>query len=63
MKRSLSLRRELLSELTADDLGHIAGGADAQTQRGLTCPLAGCVTGVLSNDCITHTCCTGSASC
>ncbi|HEV2891194.1 MAG TPA: hypothetical protein VGX28_12535 [Frankiaceae bacterium] len=61
MKRSLSLRREALSELTFDELGHVAGGA--ATGQGATCPLKYCVTGVVSNGCATDSCCTGSASC
>ncbi|HEV2891193.1 MAG TPA: class I lanthipeptide [Frankiaceae bacterium] len=61
MKRHLTLHREALAELTSDELGNVAGGA--QTVQGNTCPLLACVTGILSNDCVTHTCCTGSASC
>ncbi|HEX8003092.1 MAG TPA: hypothetical protein VF519_10405 [Mycobacteriales bacterium] len=59
MKRSLSLRREALSELTFAELGAVHGGA--QTVNGPTCPLVACVTGLLSNDCYTHTC--GTANC
>lgn len=61
MKRTLVLRREALTELTLTELTDVAGGA--QTQVGGTCPLLACVTGILTNDCYTHTCCTGSASC
>jgi len=61
MKRNLVLRREALTELTFDQLDGVVGGA--QTAQGGTCPLLACITGILSNDCVTHTCCTGSASC
>lgn len=63
MKRHLVLHREALTELTVDDLAGVAGGADAQTMKGATCPLKYCLTGVLSNTCATDSCCTGSASC
>ncbi|HEV2891198.1 MAG TPA: hypothetical protein VGX28_12555 [Frankiaceae bacterium] len=53
-KRSLSLRREALTDLSAYDLGAIAGGA--QTVQGPTCPLIGCLTGVISDQCYTRPC-------
>lgn len=52
MKRSLSLRREPLAELSFDELGAIAGGA--QTVQGPTCPLIGCLTGVITDQCYTY---------
>lgn len=58
-KRSLSLRREALADLSPSDLGTVAGGA--RTLEGPTCPLIGCVTGLLSNDCYTYNC--GTANC
>lgn len=42
MKRTLHLKRETLTELTAEDLHTVVGGADA-TGRGTTCPLLDCV--------------------
>jgi hypothetical protein len=42
MKRTLSLKRETLSELTSADLVAVVGGADAITVQGLTCPLLRC---------------------
>lgn len=53
-KRSLSLRREALADLSPDDLGSVAGGA--RTLQGPTCPLIGCLTGILTDDCYTHGC-------
>lgn len=41
MKRSLTLRREALSEVTSDDLSGF-GGAQ-QLASGLSCPVVGCV--------------------
>jgi hypothetical protein len=38
MKRTLSLKRETLAELTTDDLRDVVGGAS-----GITCPLGDCV--------------------
>ena len=41
MKRSLTLKRESLASLTADDLGGVVGGAITGQAR--TCPLADCL--------------------
>lgn len=42
MKRTLSLSREALAELTADDLGAVVGG-QGPTGGGDTCPLIECL--------------------
>ncbi|HEU0132261.1 MAG TPA: class I lanthipeptide [Mycobacteriales bacterium] len=60
MKRSLSLKRETLAELTVEQLTHVAGAAAPATGRGTTCPLQNCLT---LETCATQTCCTASASC
>ncbi len=39
MKRTLSLRSETLAQLTADELGELAGGAEAS---GTSCPVLLC---------------------
>lgn len=39
MKRTLTLSRETVAELTADELGAVVGGAI--TVQGFTCPLIG----------------------
>jgi hypothetical protein len=59
MKRSLSLKREALTELTAGELTSVAGGAI--TVQGASCPVLRCA----SIECYgyTYTCCTASASC
>jgi hypothetical protein len=44
MKRTLSLRRETLSDLTAAELGSVAGGANH------TIPSPECVTEILRQD-------------
>jgi len=44
MKRTLSLSREALAELTADDLGAVVGGQEiGPTGGGDTCPLIECL--------------------
>ena len=53
-KRSLTLRREALADLSSYDLTAIAGGA--QTVQGPTCPLIGCVTDILTGSCYTYRC-------
>lgn len=61
MKRNLKLRSESLSELTLHEMTDVAGGA--MTGQGHTCPIVACYTGLLTRDCYTYNCCTGSASC
>lgn len=55
MKPTLSLKRERLTELTADDLTQVAGGHVSR----LTCPIEYCL-GLTYNSC---NCCTASGSC
>lgn len=43
MKRTLTLKTELLTELTADELGSVLGGDIGQLTIGNTCPLIDCV--------------------
>lgn len=45
MKRSLTLNREALAELSADELGDVAGARAEYSGQGLTCPLVGCALG------------------
>ena len=60
--KKLSLKRERLTELSSDELGGIAGGADAAiaiyTTYTLTC---GCTNGCVSDNtqCATYTCTCG----
>lgn len=54
MKRSLSLRREALADLSPHDLTAVAGGA--RTVEGPTCPLIGCVRDILTDQCYTYGC-------
>ncbi|HEU0132262.1 MAG TPA: hypothetical protein VFQ85_14835 [Mycobacteriales bacterium] len=63
MKRSLSLKRETLAELSTDDLLRVAGGA--ATGNGLTCPVGASCVNELTLSCPERTCncCTASASC
>lgn len=49
MKRTLSLKRETLSELTSAELVSVVGGADAITVQGLTCPITRCADSDLSD--------------
>lgn len=49
MKRTLTLRREALTPLTADELGDLAGGAEVTT--GATCPAALCKASLLHPHC------------
>lgn len=42
MKRTLTLRRETLADLTAEQLGSVAGGIGAITAQGRTCPVIEC---------------------
>lgn len=42
MKRSLTLKRETLADLGEDQLGRVAGAANAITVQGWTCPVAEC---------------------
>ena len=44
MKRTLSLKRELLSDLTPADLQNVVGAAADFSRVGLTCPVLQCVT-------------------
>lgn len=54
MKRSLTLRREALSELSATDLAAVAGGG---LPSGLTCPLDDCFASRLGTcNCWSSTC-------
>jgi hypothetical protein len=58
MKRTLSLKREALTELTTSDLAAVAGGALAS---GATCPAVSCVCAskfCISNigECVTWSC-------
>lgn len=46
MKRSLSLKRETLAELTADDLASVVAGA---MLSGTTCPALDCFSGGICN--------------
>lgn len=50
MKRSLTLKREALAALTADDLAGVAGAAPIPYSREdqLTCPLVRCYDGTLT---------------
>ncbi|HEV2889033.1 MAG TPA: hypothetical protein VGX28_01520 [Frankiaceae bacterium] len=41
-RRVLALRREVLDEITTDELGSVVAGA---LPSGLTCPALGCVSG------------------
>ncbi|HEU0132269.1 MAG TPA: hypothetical protein VFQ85_14870 [Mycobacteriales bacterium] len=43
MKRTLTLKRETLAELTADELTGVGGGQQAITVQGFTCPLVSCL--------------------
>lgn len=45
MKRSLTLNREALAELSADELVDVGGGQAEYSGNALTCPLVGCVLG------------------
>ena len=45
-RRSLALRRETLTELTADDLGSVVAGAFLS---GTTCPVLDCLSGGVCN--------------
>lgn len=49
MKRTLTLKREALAELTADELGALAGAAGQAT--GATCPGLGCKLSLLHMHC------------
>ena len=46
MKRSLSLKREPLAELTSTDLGSVVAGA---VVSGVTCPYQDCLSGSVCN--------------
>jgi len=60
MKRTLSLKREALAELAADDLGAVAGAApDASGGGGITCPVLGCVSQLVT----CRTCISGPLGC
>jgi hypothetical protein len=43
MKRTLHLKRDTLSELTARDLREVVGADHTYTQRGVTCPVLVCL--------------------
>ncbi|HWL34576.1 MAG TPA: hypothetical protein VNQ77_00145 [Frankiaceae bacterium] len=49
MMRTLSLKRETLSELTSADLVAVVGGAYDMTRVGMTCPIARCADSDLSD--------------
>ena len=53
MKRTLRLRRESLAELTAGELGDVAGG-HRYTNDVITCPVVTCLT--LGVTCLTCLC-------
>ena len=53
MKRTLSLRREALTELSGADLGAVAGGA---LPSGPTCPLQTCLCVSRIGECVTYAC-------
>jgi hypothetical protein len=53
MKRTLSLKREALTELSADDLGAVAGGA---LPSGLSCPIQTCLCISNIGECVTWSC-------
>ena len=60
MKPRLTLKRERLTELTAKELTHVAGGQEI-TNNGRTCPVRYCVDlGLTDTSC---QCCTASGSC
>ena len=50
MKRTLTLKRESLAELTESDLGGVVGGQ--YTVYGLSCPIGVCVRTLPLNDCV-----------
>ncbi|MDQ1713433.1 MAG: hypothetical protein QOE45_2883 [Frankiaceae bacterium] len=54
--RTLSLRREALSELTPDDLTAVVGGQAITASPGITCPIRIC----LSDDFTCLQCITGA---
>lgn len=58
MRRSLSLKRETLTELTSDDLAGVVGARNAPS--GATCPVRDCVTAISDAhtciDCLTRAC-------
>ncbi|HEX8003093.1 MAG TPA: hypothetical protein VF519_10410 [Mycobacteriales bacterium] len=58
MKRTLSLRREELAELTAEQLVGVAGGAI--TAQGASCPLLYCL---FSRQCYTPPNCPSDNTC
>jgi hypothetical protein len=58
MKRTLSIKRETLAELSPAELVQVAG-ADAMTGNGPTCPLLDCYV-TQRGSCY---CCTATASC
>lgn len=60
MKRTLSLKRETLTDLTPHELTTVIGGNNI-TGSGTTCPLLQC-TGTNVTDTSCH-CCTASGSC
>jgi hypothetical protein len=53
MTRSLSLKRESLTELTADDLAAVAGAA---LMSGATCPAFSCLCISNIGECVTWSC-------
>lgn len=53
MRRTLSLRRESLAELSSDDLAAVAGG-NQYSGDALTCPVLRCLT--LGGTCLTCIC-------
>jgi hypothetical protein len=56
MKRTLSLKRETLAELTTGDLQNVVGAA---VPSGLTCPVLDC-TGITTGGFTCLTCITGA---
>ena len=53
MKRTLSLKREALTELSAAELGSVAGGA---LPSGLSCPIQTCFCVSNIGECVTWSC-------
>lgn len=58
--RRLSLKREALTDLTADDLRVVAAGANKATQNGQVCVLLNSLENCSIHDCTSNTwACTG----
>jgi hypothetical protein len=64
MKRSLSLKRETLAELTPGELTSVVGGQKISNSPQVTCPVVWCLGLEPTNGGNTScSCCTASASC